>query len=207
MEKEIAEALLKTKAVTLRPADPFTWASGIKAPIYTDNRILLSYIDERKKVVEAFTDAIRKDCPDFDVIAGVATSGIPWAAWVADELGKPLVYVRGQKKDHGKQNTVEGRLEKGQSAVVVEDLVSTGGSSISAVEAARDAGAKVTHCFAIFTYGLAKATETFAAAECRLVTLTDFATLVDLATETGYITKEEKDKVLEFSRDPSSWGR
>ncbi len=207
MEKEIAEALLKTKAVTLRPADPFTWASGIKAPIYTDNRILLSYIDERKKVVEAFTDAIRKDCPDFDVIAGVATSGIPWAAWVAYELGKPLVYVRGQKKDHGKQNTVEGRLEKGQSAVVVEDLVSTGGSSISAVEAARDAGAKVTHCFAIFTYGLAKATETFAAAECRLVTLTDFATLVDLATETGYITKEEKDKVLEFSRDPSSWGR
>jgi orotate phosphoribosyltransferase len=202
---EIAGLLLKTKAVTLSPAKPFTWASGIKSPIYTDNRILLSCPQERKKVVSAFVDAIKMECPAFDVVAGVATSGIPWAAWVAEALGKPLVYVRSEKKDHGKGNLVEGRIVKGQKAVVIEDLVSTGGSSVAAVEGAREAGAQVTHCFAIFTYGMQKANDAFAAARCTIVTLTDFATLIGLASETGYISREQKENVLAFSRDPSGW--
>jgi len=202
---EIAGLLLKTRAVTLSPAKPFTWASGIKSPIYTDNRILLSCPAERRKVVSAFTDAVKRECGEFDVVAGVATSGIPWAAWVAEAFGKPLVYVRGEKKDHGKGNVVEGRLKRGQKAVVIEDLVSTGGSSVAAVEGAREAGTEVTHCVAIFTYGLQKAKDAFRAARCTLVTLTDFETLVRLASETGYITKEEKQEVLAFSKDPAGW--
>ncbi len=205
MEREIASILLKTKAVTLSPGKPFIWASGIKSPIYTDNRIVLSYTEERKMVVRAFVDIIEKKCPDFDVIAGVATSGIPWAAWVADALGKPLVYARAKKKEYGKGNMIEGRLDKGKRAVVIEDLVSTGGSSIAAVQAVRDAGAKVTHCFAIFAYGLPEANKNFQDADCKLVTLTDFNALVGLASETGYITPDEKDRVLKFSEDPSSW--
>jgi orotate phosphoribosyltransferase len=201
----IAGLLLKTRAVTLSPGKPFTWASGIISPIYTDNRILLSCPDERKKVVSAFVEAIARERLHFDVVAGVATSGIPWAAWVAEALGKPLVYVRGEKKDHGKGNLVEGRLSKGQHAVMIEDLVSTGGSSVAAVVGAREAGAQVTHCFAIFTYGLQKAADAFAAAHCTLHTLTDFATLIGLASETGYISREQKEKVLAFSMNPSGW--
>ena len=155
--------------------------------------------------MSAFIENIRKECPDFDVIAGVATSGIPWASWIAEEMDKPMVYVRGKKKEHGKENLVEGRLESGQKAVVIEDLISTGGSSVSAVEGVREAGAEVTHCFAIFTYGLKKSVETFESANCRLVTLTDFSTLAELASETGYITEEDKAKIGEWLKDPSSW--
>ncbi|MCK4714016.1 MAG: orotate phosphoribosyltransferase, partial [Candidatus Aenigmarchaeota archaeon] len=188
MNREIAKLLLKTKAVTLSTSKPFTWASGIHSPIYTDNRVLLSHPIERRVVIDAFVEEIQNECPDFDVIAGVATSGIPWASWVAEEMDKPLVYVRGKKKDHGRENLIEGRLEKGRKVVVIEDLISTGGSSVSAVEAIRQAGAEVSHCFAIFTYGLKKSVETFKNADCKLITLTDFSTLAELASETGYIT-------------------
>lgn len=202
---EIASLLLKTEAVTLSPAKPFTWASGIESPIYTDNRILLSCPQERRKVVSAFVENVKRQCPHLDVIAGVATSGIPWAAWVAEALGKPLVYVRSEKKGHGKANLVEGRLSKGQKAVVIEDLVSTGGSSVAAVEGARVAGAQVSHCFAIFTYGMPKAAEAFRNASCKLVTLTDFQSLIALASETGYIGKGDREKVLAFSKNPQNW--
>jgi len=207
MNREIARLLLKTKAVTLSISKPFTWASGILSPIYTDNRILLSYPEERRKIVSAFIKDIRKECPDFDVIAGVATSGIPWASWVAEEMDKPLVYVRGKKKDHGRENLIEGRLEKGRKVIVIEDLISTGGSSVAAVEAIRQAGAEVSHCFAIFTYGLKKSLENFGAALCTLVTLTDFPTLVEIAAETEYIDKAEKMKIDEWLEDPQSWGK
>ncbi len=205
MEREIAQILLKTKAVTLSPKKPYTWASGILSPIYTDNRVILSYPEERKKVVKAFIESIKKECSEFDVIAGVATSGIPWASWVAEELGKPLVYVRGKKKEHGKGNMIEGRLEEGKKVVVVEDLVSTGGSSVTAVEAVKEAGGIVTHCFAIFTYGLQKSVDSFNNADCKLVTLTNFKILAEIAAETGYITAEEKDNVVGFSKDPTGW--
>ncbi len=207
MKNETAGILLKTKAVSLSISKPYTWASGIISPIYTDNRVLLSYPEERKKIVSAFVENIRKECPEFDIIVGVATSGIPWAAWVAESMGKPLVYVRDKKKDHGRENLVEGRLEAGQKAVVIEDLISTGGSSVTAVEGAREAGAKVTHCFAIFTYGLKKSVETFENADCKLVTLTDFPALAELASETGYISEDEKSKIDEWLKDPTGWNQ
>jgi orotate phosphoribosyltransferase len=206
-EKGIAELLLKTRAVTLSPGKPYTWTSGIRAPIYTDNRILLSCPEERRKIVSAFTGAIKRECPDFDYVAGVATSGIPWAAWVAEELDKPMVYVRSKRKEHGRENMVEGRLEKGKKAIIVEDLVSTGGSSVTAVEGAREAGVKVTHCFAIFTYEFSKSVENFKSSGCKLVTLTNISTLAELASGTGYISKEENEEVLAFSRDPEEWGK
>jgi len=207
MSRKIAEILLKTKAVTLSPEKPFTWASGIRSPIYTDNRVILSYPDERRLLVRAFVNAVKRECPEFDVIAAIATSGIPWAAWVAEEMGKPLVYVREKKKDHGRENRIEGRLEKGETAIVIEDLISTGGSSVSAVHAVRDAGGLVTHCFAIFTYGLRESSHAFGSAGCRLVTLTDLHELMELAKETGYISEPGSAGIAEWLKDPQGWER
>jgi len=207
MNKDIARLLLKTKAVSFSPDKPFRWASGMLSPVYTDNRVILSCPVERRAIVDALVGEIKSECPEFDVIAGVATSGIPWASWVAEEMNKPLVYVRGRKKEHGRENLIEGRLEKGKSVVVIEDLISTGGSSVSAVEAVRDAGGEVSHCFAIFTYGLEKSLHNFGAALCTLVTLTDFSTLVETAAETEYISKSDKLKIAEWLEDPQSWGK
>ncbi|UCD03327.1 MAG: orotate phosphoribosyltransferase [Candidatus Aenigmatarchaeota archaeon] len=207
MKREITELLLKTKAVTLRPTNPFTWVSGIFAPIYTDNRILMSCPEERKIVVKSMIETIRKECPDFDYVAGVATSGIPWAAWIASYFDRPMVYARGNRKGHGKENVVEGRLEKGKKAILIEDLISTGGSSETAVDALREAGAAVTNCFAIFTYGLKKADETFRRINCTLTALTDFTTLLQTASETGYISEEEKKSCEEWADDPEGWGK
>ncbi len=207
MSKDIAGLLLKTKAVLFSPDKPFRWASGMLSPIYTDNRVILSCPVERRAIVDALVGKIKGECPGFDVIAGVATSGIPWASWVAEETGKPLVYVRGKKKDHGRENLIEGRLEKGSKVIVIEDLISTGGSSVSAVEAVRDAGGEVSYCFAIFTYGLEKSVQNFGAALCKLVTLTDFKSLVEEAAETGYISGSDKIRIAEWLEDPQGWGR
>lgn len=205
MDEEISTILLKRKAVTLSANDPFTWASGIKSPIYTDNRILLSYPDDRKAIINGYLELIKELDYEFDVIAGVATSGIPWASWVAEKLNKPMIYVRAKKKDHGKENLIEGRLENGKKVLVVEDLISTGSSSVSVVQAIRDAGGIVDNCVGIFTYGLEKASAAFSNADCKLVTLTSFSSLVEVASKTGYVTEDEKDKVLSWSKDPVSW--
>ncbi len=207
LEREIAEILLGLKAVSLRTDPPYKWVSGILAPIYTDNRLLLSYPAERKTVVKCLADVIKNMGIDADVIAGVAASGIPWAAWVAEKMNKPLVYVICKKKDHGKENLIMGKLKKGQRVLVIEDLISTGGSSIFVINAIREAGGIVDDCFAIFTYGLKEAGENFDKANCRLTTLSNFKALIQVASEMGYIKEEEKDSVLEWSKDPEGWGK
>ncbi|MBN2330290.1 MAG: orotate phosphoribosyltransferase [Candidatus Aenigmarchaeota archaeon] len=207
MEREIAEILLGIKAVKVRPDPPFEWASGMLAPIYTDNRLVMSYPAERRTIVKSLSSVIMNMGLKPDVIAGVATSGIPWAAWVAAELEKPLIYVREESKDHGLKNRIEGKLERGQRVVVIEDLVSTGGSSISVVEAIREAGGVVDHCVAIFYYEFRSAAENFARAGCRLVPLTRFSTLIQVATEMGYMDRKSKEKVISWSKDPGNWGR
>jgi len=203
MEAEVIDALLKTRSVIINSREPFRWASGILSPIYTDNRLLLSYPEERKKIMDAFTRAAQK--LEFDIIAGVATSGIPWAAWLAERLSRPLVYARSDTKDHGRKNLVEGRVEKGTRALVIEDLVSTGGSSVAAVEAVRSTGAVVTDCIAIFTYGLKAAEERFRNAGCRLHTLTNFSELIVSAAARGYLDREETARLSDWIKDPENW--
>ncbi len=207
MEREIAAILLDLKVVTLRASPPFEWASGILAPIYVDNRMLMSYPAERKTIVKCLANLVRNMGIRPDAVAGVATSGIPWAAWVAESLGKPLVYVRPSEKDHGMRNKIEGKVEKGQRFVVVEDLISTGGSAISTIKALKEAGGVVENCLAIFTYEFAESLKSFDEAGCRLVTLSNFSTLVKVASEMGYITKDEISKVMEWSKDPKGWGK
>lgn len=206
MQKEaIAKMLLDIRAVMLRPEKPFTWSSGIQAPIYCDNRLLISYPEQRKQVVQAFLDVIEEQNLAFDVIGGVATGAIAHAAWVAEALNRPMIYIRSGKKEHGMQNQVEGKLQEGQRVLIIEDLVSTGGSSVSAVEAVREAGGIVEHCIAIFTYGFEKATARFAAAACTLTTLTDLTTLVEVAAKRGYIKTEDKQLLLDFQKSPENW--
>lgn len=202
--EDIAGILLKVNAVSLNPKNPYTWASGIRSPIYCDNRLLLSHPKEWEKIIDSFVETIKKYSIQFDVIAGVATSGIPHAAYIAAKLKKPMVYVRTEEKKHGKKRQIEGKLEKGQKAVVIEDLISTGGSSIAVVDALKKEGVEVTACIAIFTYGFEKAGKNFAG-KCPLYTLTDFSTLLKAAEKEGKITNEEKNICLEFSSDPENW--
>lgn len=204
-KKEVAKILLEAKAVTLSPKKPYTFVSGIKSPIYCDNRLLISYPEKRKKIVEIYLEKL-KDL-DFDIVAGTATAGIPWASWIADKLNKPMIYIRGAKKDHGKENLIEGKLEQGQKAVIIEDLVSTGGSSFSAVQAARDAGAIVTHCITLFNYEMGKAKKTFEEGNCKLIELSNFSALAETAVEIDYIDSEEKGKILEWNKAPDEWGK
>lgn len=196
--QEIARLLLEVGAVTLRPDKPFTWASGIQSPIYCDNRLLISFPEARRCVREAFCRLIREKVPDCEWIAGVAVGAIPHAAWVAERLGKPLVYIRGEKKEHGKQNQVEGKVSPGAKAVVIEDLVSTGGSSVAAVEALRIAGAEVNHCFAIFSYGFPEALKKFSDIQCAVESLTDFPTLLQIAKERRIINAEQVELLKKF---------
>ena len=203
--KDVAKLLLSVQAVTLRPEHPFIWVSGIISPIYCDNRLINSYPAERKQIVAAFVQKIKKQNLNPDVIAGVATGAISWGAWVAEVLNKPFVYIRGKTKEHGKQNRVEGKLEPGQTVVVIEDLFSTGGSSLSAVEAVQEAGGKVLACFAIFTYGFPQAVEGFKRANCHVETLSDFKTLLQVAQEQGIITSEQLLILKKFSADPHGW--
>lgn len=201
----IAKMLLEIQAVTLNVQSPFRYTSGILSPIYCDNRLIISYPEQRKQIINAFLTLINELQLEFDIVAGTATAGIPHAAWLADHLDKPMVYVRSKSKAHGKQNQIEGKLAKGQTALVVEDLISTGGSSIDAGLALRKAGAQVTDCVAIFTYNLKSAEQRFTQANIKSHTLTDFNTLLDVATSLGYINDMEREQALQWNQDPMKW--
>lgn len=201
---QVAAFLLKIKAVKLSPNEPFTWASGLKSPIYCDNRKTLSFPEVRNYICKAFAEKIKELYPDVEVIAGVATGAIAHGVLVAQELNKPFVYVRSDAKGHGLKNKVEGHLDKNQSVVVIEDLISTGGSSIKAVEALSEAGANVKGLLAIFTYGFAEAENNFKQSKCEWHTLSDYNTLIDIALSTGYIDDEEKNILEKWSKNPKN---
>ena len=203
--REVAESLLQIKAVVLNPSQPFTWASGIKSPIYCDNRKTLSYPKVRTFIKTAFADIITDEFKHADVIAGVATAGIPHGALIADVLNLPFIYVRDKPKGHGLENQIEGKLEKGQKVFVIEDLISTGGSSLKAVEAIRAAGGEVLGLGAIFTYGFEKAVKAFEEANCKFFTLSNYEILLDKAIEDSYIKPEEKDELIKWYKDPENW--
>jgi orotate phosphoribosyltransferase len=205
-KEQIAKTLLEIKAVTLSVNPPYTWTSGIKAPIYCDNRLLMSYPEKRKQVRDMFLDLIKENNLEFDIIAGVATSGIPHAAWLSEALDKPMIYVRGKAKGHGKKNVIEGALEKNKKVLVVEDLISTGGSTLHVVEEIRKAGGVVNNCLAIFTYEFEKSKRAFKEADANLYTLTNFSTLVDVAINKKYLDLSNKDIVLEWNKNPEEWG-
>lgn len=198
-----AELLLKIKAVKLSPKDPFTWASGIKSPIYCDNRVTLSFPEIRTFIRQNFVRAIEEQGFEPEVIAGVATGGIAQGALIAQELGLPFAYVRTSKKEHGLTNQIEGEVRAGQRVVVVEDLISTGGSSLGAVQALKEAGCQIKGMVAIFTYNLAKAEQGFTNAGCPLVTLTDYDHLIQKAVENGYIQDDDVKILQEFKRQLS----
>lgn len=199
----IAKDLLSIKAVFLKPQDPFTWASGIKSPIYCDNRLTLSFPKVRSDVENGLAEAVEKYYPDADVLMGTSTAGIAHAAITATILDMPMGYVRSGHKDHGRQNQIEGKLEKGQKVVVIEDLISTGGSVLEVVDVLREAGAEVLGIISIFTYGLQKGIDRLAAANVENHSLSDFGTLVKVAAEEGYIKPEEVDKLHAFISNPS----
>lgn len=207
MEKKIAKGLLDIKAVFLRPEDPFTWASGIKSPIYCDNRLTLTAPEVRNDVENGLVEKIRENYPDVEVLMGTSTAGIAHAAICGHIMGIPMGYVRSGNKDHGRQNKIEGKLEKGQKVVVVEDLISTGGSVIEVVESLRDAGAEVLGVVSIFTYGMKKGLERLEAANVKNVSLSNFDAVVEVAAETGYIKAEDKERLIAFRNNPSdeSW--
>ena len=207
MEKQIAGALLSIGAVFLRPEEPFTWASGIKSPIYCDNRLTLTAPEVRDQVENGLMEVIRREYPDVEVLMGTSTAGIAHAAIVAHMMHLPMGYVRGGNKDHGRQNRIEGKLEKGQKVVVVEDLISTGGSVIDVVEALREAGAEVLGIASIFTYGMQKGLDRLAAAGVKNVSLSNFDVLVQVAAEKGYIRPDQVERLIRFRNNPSdeSW--
>lgn len=207
MEKQIAKDLLDIKAVFLRPNEPFTWASGIKSPIYCDNRLTLSYPTVRKHVEEGLAKIIKENYPDVECLMGTATAGIAHAALVADILDIPMGYVRGGAKSHGRNNQIEGLVKPGMKVVVVEDLISTGGSSLECVDALREAGCEVLGMVAIFTYQLKKATVNFENKNCRFHTLTNYDTLVGVAVDNDYISANDLEKLKAWKVNPSdeSW--
>jgi len=206
MEKKIAKGLLDIKAVFLRPEEPFTWASGIKSPIYCDNRLTLTAPAVRNDVENGLVAKIREHYPDVEVLMGTSTAGIAHAAICGHIMGIPMGYVRSGNKDHGRQNKIEGRLEKGQKVVVVEDLISTGGSVIEVVESLREAGADVLGVVSIFTYGMKKGLQKLEAANVKNVSLSNFDAVVEVAAETGYIKAEDKDRIIQFRNNPSDEG-
>jgi orotate phosphoribosyltransferase len=201
----ISKYLLQSKAVKLEPSKPFTWASGWKSPIYCDNRITLSFPDIRTAIRDAFVEKIKQQYPQVEVIAGVATGAIAQGALVAEAMNLPFIYVRSTPKKHGMENLIEGIVRPGQKVVVIEDLVSTGGSSLQAVEALRKAEADVLGMVAIFTYGFPSAEENFKAGHCKLVTLTNYMELLDLALETGYIKADQLDVLKQWRQNPGEW--
>jgi orotate phosphoribosyltransferase len=205
IKKIFASKLLEIKAIKLQPSNPFTWASGWKSPFYCDNRKTLSYPKLRGFVKLEICHAIQENFPGCTAIAGVATGAIPQGALVADELGLPFVYVRSKPKDHGLENLIEGELETGAKVVVVEDLISTGGSSLKAVEAIKKYGCEVIGMVASYTYGFAVAEEAFKEAGVKLVTLTDYDHVVAQALETGYIKESDVEVLNEWRKDPANW--
>ena len=207
MMKQIAEQLLEIKAVALSPNDPFTWASGLKSPIYCDNRLTMSFPKVRREVAQGLAKKIKETYPEVEVIAGTATAGIPHAAWVAEILDLPMVYIRGKAKDHGKKNQIEGQISDGQKMVVVEDLISTGGSVLEACVAAENEGANVLGVAAIFTYELPKGIENFEKSKIPFITLTNYSELIEVATEKNYITEEDAVLLKEWKENPADWGK
>jgi orotate phosphoribosyltransferase len=204
--KQVAEYLLQIKAIKLQPSNPFTWASGWKSPIYCDNRKTLSFPEVRSYIRDSFAAMVKILYPDAEMIAGVATGAIAHGALAADKLGLPFIYVRSGAKEHGLGNQIEGNYEKGQKVVVIEDLISTGGSSLSAVKALKEAGCEVLGMVAIFTYEFKKASDGFTAEKCTLHTLSNYTVLVETAVKTGYIGQAEVDTLTKWRVDPANWG-
>ena len=204
---QIAKDLLKIKAVFFRPEEPFTWASGIKSPVYCDNRLTLTAPDVRDDVENGLAKLIKENYPDAEVLMGTSTAGIAHAAITAHLMGLPMGYVRSGAKDHGRQNRIEGKLEKGQKVVVVEDLISTGGSVIDVVDALREAGAEVLGIVSIFTYGMQKGIDRLASANVKNVSLTNFDCIAEVAADDGYIKPEDVQRLIAFRNNPSdeSW--
>lgn len=205
IEQEVATGLLAIQAVSLSPNEPFTWASGIKSPIYCDNRLTMSYPELRTIIAKGLAKKIKTQFPDVEMIAGTATAGIPHAAFIAQELNLPMSYIRSKPKDHGKTKQVEGKLEPGTKMVIIEDLISTGGSVLEARAAATREGADVLGIAAIFTYELELAKEKFAAENCPLLTLTDYTTLINVAKEQGQITQSDYELLEFFKQNPKNW--
>ncbi len=205
--ERIAQDLLKIKAVFLRPQEPFTWASGIKSPIYCDNRLTLTAPEVRDDVEKALAEVVRTAYPEAEVLMGTSTAGIAHAAITAYLLGMPMGYVRSGNKDHGRQNRIEGKLEPGQKVVIIEDLISTGGSVLEVADALREAGAEVLGIASIFTYGMQKGLDRLAAANLKNISLTDFDCIIDVAAEQGYIRSEDRQRLLAFRNHPDdeSW--
>lgn len=198
VSETVAKLLLELNAVTLNPKKPFKYASGILSPVYTDCRVLMNYPVQRRLIRDLYIDAIKKSGVNFDVIAGTATAGIPHAAWIADKLSLPMVYVRGSAKDHGKENLMEGIIKKGQEAIVIEDLISTGESAINSTNAVRAAGGKVSTVFCIITYGMKIADQNFKKNNLKLISLTTFQEVVEIAQELNLLSKEEVKIVLDW---------
>ncbi|UKS67079.1 orotate phosphoribosyltransferase [Rossellomorea marisflavi] len=205
MKKQIAKELLNIKAVFLNPTEPFTWSSGIKSPIYCDNRLTLSYPAVRKQIADGLVSMIREHFPEVDVIAGTATAGIPHAAWVSERMDLPMCYVRSKAKGHGKGNQIEGKVLPGQKVVVIEDLISTGGSCITAVEALRESECEVLGVAAIFTYELQKGTDALSEHGIEAVSLSDYSSLLEAAGEEGLISGADLVELKEWRRDPEGW--
>ena len=206
ISKKIAGYLMQIKAIKLQPSNPFTWASGWKSPIYCDNRKTLSFPEVRSYIRDSFAATVNDLYPGAGMIAGVATGAIAHGALVAEKLGLPFIYVRSEAKSHGLGNQIEGYYEKGQKVVVIEDLISTGGSSLSAVRALREAGCEVLGMVAIFTYGFQKAADGFAEEKCKLDSLSNYDTLIECALESGYIGNSEVETLKKWRTNPSTWG-
>jgi orotate phosphoribosyltransferase len=204
-KKQIARQLLQIKAIKLNPAKPFIWASGWNSPIYCDNRKTLSYPEIRVSIRDNFSRIINEKYPDVQGIAGVATGAIAHGILVAESMGLPFIYIRSSAKSHGLENLIEGYYESGQRFVVIEDLISTGGSSLKAVQALREAGCEVLGMVAIFTYGFQKAVDNFSAAGCQLDTLCNYEILLETASETGYISEQELASLREWRKSPETW--
>ena len=207
VSETIAKQLLQIKAIKLQPANPFTWASGWKSPIYCDNRKTLSYPEVRDYIKSAFVNLVNELYPEAEVIAGVATGAIAQGALVADELKKPFVYVRSSPKGHGMENLIEGDIKPGTKVVVIEDLISTGGSSLKAVEALRAAGCEVMGMLAIFTYGFQTAEDNFASKEVKIDTLSNYQILIDVAAATGYVSSDDVKTLESWRTNPAEWGK
>jgi len=207
MKHLIAEKLLEINAVALKPEEPFTWTSGLRSPIYCDNRLTLSYPEVRKAIASGLQKLIEEHFPGTELIAGTATAGIPHAAWVSDLMDLPMCYVRSKAKGHGKGNQIEGKAEAGQKVVVVEDLISTGGSVVTAVNALKEAGCDVLGVVSIFTYGLEKGKQVFAEENIQSYSLTDFTTLIEVAINKGYVSAENQESLLQWSKDTAAWSK
>lgn len=206
-EKAVAEKLLQVQAIKLSPEQPFTWASGWKSPIYCDNRKVLSFPYVRDFIKSELCSVIFEQYPEATVLAGVATAGIPWGAMAADQLKLPFIYVRPKPKEHGLGNQIEGSLEPGQRVLVIEDLISTGKSSLQVVDVLKAAGAEIVGMISIFNYGFEAATNACANAGVKTSSLTNYPTMIELAIEKGLVTADTKETLLNWSKDPSNWGK